>query len=125
VGPFKEVESWKAKDGAILVRVDFLDAAGNIEEQLPDSVVPEHILKPDAFAYVSVSGERPHFHVLDGFTKDGDELQLMSGRTRLVLSPIWNKEQKQELSQFRREIDPEYLIQQMEGFFNEVQGDVA
>lgn len=119
-GAFKEVDAWKKKDGAILVRVDFLDAVGNVEEQLPDSVVPEFILKPEAFAWFSVSGERPHFRLLDGFAKDGDELQLLSDRMRIVLSPVWNKEQIQELNMFRREVDPQFLIEQMEGFFNEV-----
>lgn len=105
--PLKEIEGWKARDGAVVVRVDFLDAAGNVEESLPEVVAAEHRLKPEAFAYLETYAERPHFHSLDGFQKDGDEVYLFSGDRRIVVSPLWLKEQEQELRTYRAEVEPQ------------------
>lgn len=93
---FEEIEKWKAKDGAVLVRVEFLDKTGAVEEVLPDVVAADYRIKADAFAYLPAWQERPHFVTFDGVRRDGDEVVLMAPDRRVVVSPLWLDEQARE-----------------------------
>lgn len=113
-----DMKTW-GDGGCILVRVEFLDAAGNVNDFLPDSVATDYLLEPHKFAYLSMDGERPHFIEVDGVWKDNAEWVLQSSGRRVRLSPLWDDKQANEAQAWKKSTDyPEELVEEMKRIFD-------
>lgn len=116
----EDVKEW-AKSGGVLVRVEFLDAAGNVEEQIPDRIATDYRLTPGKFAYLPMEQERPHFAHLSGFWKDGDEWVLQADNKRIYVGPLAYDDQVKEAKQWRSSPEfPDVAIEEMDQVFNEM-----
>lgn len=123
LGLTDEVKLW-GDAGAILVKVDFLDAGGNVEESLPPRVVTDFRLTPGKFVFLAMETERPDCANIDSFWKEADGSWTLNAdgyRKTFTLSPLTDKKQLKTIREWKASVEfPEGAIEELESLFNEM-----
>ncbi len=102
MNPLTFIRAVAARDLGVLLRVEFLDAAGKIEHPGTDSVVAARDLRltPRAISFFWAEGDRAHAHRLRRIDRLGDEWRLLIDNPgiRLYIGPLWHAEQRAVLA---------------------------
>ena len=115
----EEVKKWGAA-GAILVQVDYLDAAGNVEESHPERVVTDFLITPTKFAFLSMEQERPDAVQVVGFEPRSDAWVLESDGKRLTIMPLLDKKALLAAKMWKMTERSEAAVEELETLFNEM-----
>ncbi|NVJ15178.1 hypothetical protein [Myxococcus sp. AM010] len=96
------------RDGGILVRVDFLDAAGFLEQRGIEVPVADLRLANRTLAYFPVEGERPHALAYRSLRPEGDGWALLpvDPTVRLILRPLQTDVQRAAVRAWKRAVRP-------------------
>ena len=114
----QHIKQWLAADNGVLVRIEFLDPAGNTNLTLEDMPVRNLLIKSDRVAFWGQNQERPHAFKINSALFELDEwgFDVEDGTIRVYVSPLWLDEQSQMLDALPP-LSPENLVG-LEEFFN-------